>query len=222
MNKTNIVKLIFFFVVIALIALVGLFLTPYLTELNNLEDAERLLQSIRELGIFGIVVFSAIQMLQVVIFVIPGEIIEVLAGMLYGPIGGFVVCMAGIAVGTTIIFSIAKKLGFTSTQALFKNSDHKILRFLQKNNRVELLLFILYFFPGLPKDMFTYFVPFTNVSLKKFLIITLIARIPSVISSTYVGAALLEGDIFIAVIIYAVIGLLAVIAYVYQRVHKLG
>ncbi len=222
MNKANTVKLIFFIIIIVILLIIGVILTPYLSELNNLDDAERLLDSIRELGVFGILVFSTIQMLQVVIFVIPGEIIEVLAGMLYGAIGGFVVCMIGIAIGTTIIFSLAKKLGLTSIQSLFKNSDHKLIKFLEKNNRVEIIIFILYFFPGLPKDMFTYFVPFTNVSLKKFLAITLVARIPSVISSTFVGAALLEGNIFIAVIIYAVIGLLAAVAYIYQRVHKLG
>ncbi len=222
MKRENIVKLIFFLTIMLLIGVIGVFLAPYLSELENVEDAEQLLIVIRELGVLGIFVFASIQMLQVIIFVIPGEIIEVLAGMLYGTFWGFIICMCGISVGTTVIFSLAKKLGFSSTQALFNKFDNRITGFLEKDNNLELLFFILFFFPGSPKDMFTYFAPFTSISLKRFLPITLVARIPSVLSSTFIGAQLLEGNVIIAAILYAVTGIVALAIYLYRRRHPSG
>lgn len=40
------------------------------------------------------------------------------------------------------------------------------------------LLFILYFIPGTPKDILTYFVGLTPIKLSEFLVISLIARFP--------------------------------------------
>ncbi len=217
MKKENLTKLIFFLIIMLLLGGLGVFLSPYISELNSLEDANRLIEPIRELGILGAFVFTTIQMMQVVIFVIPGEVIEVIAGILYGTFFGFILCMCGIALGTTIIFTLAKKLGFSATQALFNNSNNKITNFINNKNNLTIIIFILFFIPGTPKDMITYFAPFTSVTLKKFLLITLIARVPSVLSSTFIGARLLEGDIFVGVVLYSITGLIALAVYLYTK-----
>ena len=67
---------------------------------------------------------------------------------------------------------------------------HLSLKFMQSSRRLDLLVFILFLIPGSPKDILTYFVGLTPMKLSRFLVLSSIARIPSVISSTVGGAAL--------------------------------
>lgn len=64
------------------------------------------------------------------------------------------------------------------------------LLFLKKEKNLELIIFIIFFIPGTPKDLLTYIAPFTRIKLKTFLLLTTFARIPSVITSTIGGNAL--------------------------------
>ncbi len=220
MKKANITKLIFFLIIMLLLGVLGVFLSPYLSEVNSLEDANSLIEPIHEMGFLGVLVFITIQMLQVVIFVIPGEVIEVVGGILYGTVIGFIVCMCGIALGTAVIFLLAKKLGFSATQALFNNKNNKFTAFINSESNLAIIIFILFFIPGTPKDMLTYFAPFTSITLKRFLIVTLIARVPSVLSSTFIGARLLEGDVMVAVILYSATGLVALTVFIITKYKK--
>ena len=60
--------------------------------------------------------------------------------------------------------------------------------YVQDTPRTKLLLFLLYFIPGAPKDLLTYFVPLTGLKLPAFWVLTTVARIPSIITSTMCGA----------------------------------
>ena len=53
------------------------------------------------------------------------------------------------------------------------------------------LTFVLMTIPGTPKDLLTYFVGLTDMKLGTFLLISLVGRLPSVLSST-VGGHLLD------------------------------
>ena len=72
------------------------------------------------------------------------------------------------------------------------------------------MLFILFFIPGTPKDLLTYIVPLTDISLKDFLVITLFARIPSVVSSTYGGDAFADKNFIMLAIVYSAIAVFSI------------
>lgn len=146
---------------------------------------------IESAGFFGVFVLLFVQILQVVIAVIPGEVVEVLAGVLYGTLIGYVICEVGMLIGTIVIFFGVKKIG----QSKIDNNE-KFSKFAILNNAqsLEILTFIMFFIPGTPKDLLTYFMPFTKIEPKKFFAIVAIARTPSIISSTYAGSSLGEGD----------------------------
>jgi uncharacterized membrane protein YdjX (TVP38/TMEM64 family) len=78
-------------------------------------------------------------------------------------------------------------------------------RFVNNEKKLRAITFLLYFIPGTPKDLLSYVIPLTKMKLKDFLIISTIARIPSVLSSTFAGAAFGKGDIIKMIIIYAAI-----------------
>ena len=83
------------------------------------------------------------------------------------------------------------------------------------------LIFLLFFIPGTPKDLLTYFVGLTDIRLQTFLILSMVARIPSVVSSTFGGHLLGEERYLGAVILYGITGLLSLLGMVgYQRYLK--
>ena len=77
------------------------------------------------------------------------------------------------------------------------------------------------FIPGTPKDLLSYFAGLTDIKMGRWLLITTVARIPSVITSTVGGNAVGEQNYLFAILVFA--GTLAVSALgllIYQRISK--
>ena len=91
----------------------------------------------------------------------------------------------------------------------------------ENNKKRNYLIFFLFFIPGTPKDLLTYFVGLTDIKLGSFLIISLIARIPSVLSSTFGGHLLGVGKYWDAILLYAITGAVSLIGLmVYNKIIK--
>ena len=66
-----------------------------------------------------------------------------------------------------------------------------------------MVMFIMFFVPGLPKDILVYIAGLLPIKASRFLTISSLARFPSVISSTLAGANLIMGNWKFGVILYA-------------------
>ncbi|MBQ8912013.1 MAG: VTT domain-containing protein, partial [Clostridia bacterium] len=143
---------------------------------------------------------------QVVVALIPGEPVEILAGYLCGTLGGLVVCLLGIAIGTAIIYGLVMRLGKGLVLRVGSSKAYERLGFLHKSTARDSLLFLLFFIPGTPKDFLTYFAPLLQIGRCRLLLIVTVARIPSVVSSTYLGATLSSGDLKFSVLLFVLIG----------------
>ena len=92
------------------------------------------------------------------------------------------------------------------------------MRFLQDREKRNRLLFIFYLVPGTPKDTMTYFAGLTDMNMIEFMIISSIARIPAIVSSTICGAYLGANNFKVAAIVFAVSALLSIPgAMVYKK-----
>ena len=93
------------------------------------------------------------------------------------------------------------------------------LKFVKNNinnpSRLQKIAFILFFMPGTPKDLFTYFFGLTPMKYTEFIIISMLARIPSVISSTIGGNLIAGGKYIAAVILFIVTGVLSVCGWLW-------
>lgn len=153
-------------------------------------------------GIWGILVFLALQVLQVVVAVLPGEPVELMAGALFGPIGGLLICLAGVLLGSCFIYAFMKMLGAKAVPVEALRKYHM----LQDEGRARRALYLLFFLPGTPKDMLTYAGPFFPIRASEFFFISTLARIPSIITSTIAGSSLMEGQIWLPIVIFVVMG----------------
>lgn len=160
-------------------------------------------------GFSGILKFVGIVALQVIFAIIPGEPIELGAGYAFGTVEGTILCLIGDAIGTSIIFLFTKLLGIRLVKTLVGKEKLPSLRFIKNSKNRNTLIFLLFFIPGTPKDVFTYVVGLTPTKLTSFLILTSFARIPSVLTSTITGNALGVQDYRTALLVYAVTGIIS-------------
>ncbi|MCF2556143.1 MAG: TVP38/TMEM64 family protein [Bacteroidales bacterium] len=188
---------------------------PYVRRLSDPETQRFIQNWIGERGLWGIFILLGLQVLQVIIAFIPGEPMELLAGALCGALGGTVLCLTGTVLASACIFALSRRygrrllalLGFGEKQV----AQWKWLQRDEQSEKADLVIFLVFLIPGTPKDMLTYVVGMTRVSLKRFLWLSTLARVPSVLSSTLIGSSVIQGEGETALILMLVTGLLGIL-----------
>ena len=221
MNKrTKIFKIILLIAVIAIMIGVTIYLIPLISELNTAEGQEAFKEKISSSGFLGILMLFGLQFAQIFLFIIPGEPIEILAGICYGEIWGTVFIMISSMLITAFIYLLVHKLGrkfiydFVSKEKIEKIEKSKIF---QNPKTIRFIIFILFFIPGTPKDLLTYIAALLPIRPLEFIVISSLARFPSVVSSTWAGASLLEGNWEFSLMIYGATFAIVAIAVLIMR-----
>lgn len=221
MDSANIFKfagLIAFFAVMVIIVVL---VWPYIGGLFEPGGLERMLHDIREAGAVGFLLVLAIQFLQIVVAFIPGEVVQVAAGMIYGPWVGALIIWLGCVVSSAFIFLLVNKLGAPFVRAMVPEKYMGKFREWETSEKFNVIVFILFLIPGLPKDVFTYITPLTHMSMRNFVLISNFARIPGIVLSTYAASGLVSGNIAESVVIFAATAAIAIVALVvYSRMTK--
>lgn len=207
---------------LTVVALLALGLTVFVWRWLASFSQEDFRDYIQSFGVLGWLVLLGIQVLQVFIALIPGELVESAAGFAFGPLTGTLICYLGIAIATVSVFLLTRKIGIKLVEVFVSREKINQLRFLNTEAKRNTLFFLLFFIPGTPKDLFTYFAGLTDIKLGTFLAISLVARIPSVLSSTFGGHMLGEGKYTGAILLYGITGLVSVLGMLlYRRIlHK--
>lgn len=195
---------------IALILLLAGFLTLFVSQWLTSFSQDDFREYIRSFGALSWLVLLALQFLQVFIALIPGEILESAAGYAFGPVSGTLICYAGIAGASALIFLLTRKYGVRLVEVFISREKLLELRFLNTAQKRNWLIFLLFFIPGTPKDLFTYFAGLTRIRFAEFLAISLVARIPSVLTSTIGGHMLGSENYRGAVLLYSITGIVSI------------
>lgn len=155
---------------------------------------------LEEQGIFSRLYMVGIIFLQIVIAFIPGEIFEIGAGYAFGFWEGTFLCMLGSMAASGVVVWLVRRFGLRLVNVFFSTEKLQSVRFLQDRSKLTLWTFIAFFIPGTPKDIMTYMIGFTDMKISVFMLVSTIARIPSIITSTFSGHALGSEDYTLAVI----------------------
>lgn len=202
---------------LTVVALLALGLTVFVWRWLASFSQEDFRDYIQSFGVLGWLVLLGIQVLQVFIALIPGELVESAAGFAFGPLVGTLICYLGIAIATVSVFLLTRKIGIKLVEVFVSREKINQLRFLNTEAKRNTLFFLLFFIPGTPKDLFSYFAGLTDIKLGTFLAISLVARIPSVLSSTFGGHMLGEGKYTGAILLYGITGLVSVLGMLLYR-----
>ena len=206
--------LIAFFVLMAVVCVA---IAPLILELTEPGGVERVVQDVRNAGPGGVLILLGMQFLQVVVAFIPGEVVQVAAGMMYGPWGGAAVVLVGCVISSAFIFLIVHKLGAPFVRAMIPEKWMGKLEDFEETDKLDVMVFVLFLIPGLPKDVFTYLVPLTDMSMRNFLVLSTVGRIPGILMSTLAADGLMEGDIMRSVLLFLVAAGIAALAIVFHE-----
>lgn len=216
-NKRR-VQIISVCVLLGVLVLATIACIPLIKSLRSEEGLEALRETLEEnySGGMVMVIFVALQALQVVIAIVPP--VQVVGGMLFGWFLGFVLSFAGTLLGTLVIFVLVKKFGRPLVEAFV---DEKLIhkyKFLQDEQKLTRILMILYLIPGIvPKDVISYLVPLTPVKKRDFFMYVMPCRIPAILMSTVFGTNAVSGNFKTAAVILAVIIVMGIIGFIFKE-----
>lgn len=190
------------FRVIALLLLVGGIaffswrLMPQVTHLfKNPEQFRNLLLGF---GDWSLAVFVGMQILQVLAAPLPGELIQIAGGYVFGVFTGTLLSLLGILLGSLMAFFMARWLGYPLLQALISKEKLEHFHELLNSNRAEVIVFILFLVPGAPKDIMTFVAGATPIPSGHFFLAAILGRFPGIMVSALIGAQLEKQQYFLA------------------------
>lgn len=193
-------------ITIVLIAVVLLFFTIVGWQvlkpmIDMAKEPQRFRAFMESKGLFGLLIFFAANVMQVVIAVIPGGPFEIAAGYAYGTLGGTLLCDVSMTVGSLIAFLLGRKFGKKIMKLFFSEKEIDSMNFLTTTPKSEKIIFLFFLIPGTPKDLLSYAVGLTDMPIMLWIVLTATARFPSILLSAMSGSALGTGkyEIFAAV-----------------------
>ena len=224
LKKTTIFKIILAIIALAICIAVIIYLFPIVKNLSTQEGQLEFKEKIDNLGFLGLLMLFGIQFAQIFLIVIPGEPIEILAGMCYGGIGGTIFITVSVAILTTLILFMVRKLGrkfvydFCNKDQIEKIENSKLMK---NTEKIEFIMLILFLIPGTPKDLLVYIGGLLPIKPLRFILISTFARLPSVVSSTFAGENIAAGDWTFSIIIYvATFIIIGLIIFIVNKFDK--
>ncbi len=204
--------------VLCILAVIGAIL---LRDYFSTENIGKLQDFVSEHWLVGTLVFIGICMVQVIIAFIPGEAVEIAAGVIFGSWWGTLLCLVGITLGSCIVILLVRKFGRKFVESLYPREKIDSLPILHDPKKRNVTIFFLFLIPGTPKDLITYIIGLTEVSIPMYILLTTVARIPSILMSTFGGDAFGDGKILKAIIVFGATALISGVGYLaYLMIQK--
>ena len=166
----------------------------------------------------SILVFILLQIVQIVVAILPGQVLQFVAGYVYGFGFGIFWSMVGIMLGTIITFYLAKLLGKDAMHIIF--GEERITKFVNilNSKKAYTVIFVIFLIPGIPKDLISYAAGISEIGIKPLLVLSLVGRFPALVATIAMSRLLYNGSyIALGIFIFAIIVLF--ILGIWKRRH---
>lgn len=179
-------------------------------------DPEVIKDIILSAGILGPFVYLLMQVTQVIIAPLPGSVMAMAAGYIYGTGWATLLTMLGSTIGFWVLFIIAKRFG---RPLATKFVDHKKLDVYEKavTAKGNIFLYAAFLIPVLPDPLVGFAAGLTPLSMKKLLIIAVIARLPGVFIAAYIGSQAAAANYTVVGVLLGVVVILCVLLAVFKK-----
>lgn len=215
-KKIRFIKQISTIIIIIIFVILTIKFYPFIYSLKDEANRKVFEQNIKNMGVKGVVILTALQVSQVVLAILPGQPIEIVAGMAYGIVLGTTICTIGIFIGTAIVFYLVRALGksfallFIKEESLEKVENMKLFK---DQKKLKFFLFFMFFVPIFPKDMFVYMGGLTKLKPKDFITLATVSRIPGQLLGVYVGASISGGSYIMPIIVLTLVLIASIVLY---------
>lgn len=194
---------------------------------QHVRDAVRFFSSrtrvsayVSSFGPYAPLSFIGVQILQVLIAPIPGELTGFIGGYLFGTEWGFIYSTLGLTTGSWVAFLISRRFGMPFVRKFVGKDVMEKFDYVMEHQGA-FFSFIFFLLPGLPKDYFCYLLGLSPMHVVTFMIISTVGRVPGTLLLTMQGQALRSED-YRAFFVVLGLGLfLIVLTLIYRdRVEK--
>lgn len=161
--------------VLALLVAGGMVLFDY--SVGTVLDPLTVRAAVEQFGIFAPVAFIGLQVLQVVFAPIPGHVLALTGGYVFGPVIGTIYSLVGATIGSAIAFWVSRRFGRPAVERLVHPDRLSTFDgFLEDHGR--LAVFLVFLIPGLPDDALCFVCGLTPVPLRELVVLSFLGRIP--------------------------------------------
>lgn len=223
-SKVKMIKLIALILIIAILSIATVYMIPIMKKINTSEGQIAFKEKIQSSGTVGVLILFGLELAQVILAILPGEPIEILAGICYGPVWGTAFLMISVFIVTCLIYFLVKKFGrnfiyeFFPKEKVDKLENSKLLK---DEKKIELVMIILFLIPGTPKDLLVYIGALLPMKSSRFIAISTLLRFPSIISSTIAGDNILGGKWQVIILAYVITFLITfIVIFIINKLDK--
>src|SRR6056297_951785 len=167
------------------------FLDPLLNLYDTLTNRKAVESLIEAWGAAAPLGFMLLQVLQVILAPVPGEISGFVGGYLFGAGWGFLYSSIALTFGSMINFWIGRFLGYRLIRKWVPASElERMDVFLNRQGIILVLVFFI--FPGFPKDYLSLFLGGTAMPFALFVLLAGFGRMPGTLLLSLQGGLLFE------------------------------
>lgn len=161
--------------------------------------------------------YIAAQMMQIIICIIPGQWLQITAGLVWGFWLGYLYSIIGAVVGSIITYYLAKWLGKDAMHLFF--GEDKVQEYVKRLNskKALIIVFLIFLIPGVPKDLCNYLAGISEMKIKPFLIVSLIGRSPGMMGSLLIGKQLSTGSWTGAIVVAVIFIILFIVGIIFRK-----
>lgn len=210
--------------VILVVALIGGYIIWDVTQKGPLTEffsnTDELRAWVEKQGVLGPLAFILLQFIQTVVAPIPGNVVGMLGGYLFG-LWGILWSLIGSALGFWAVFALSRHFGRPLVEKIVKKESLEKFDFVF-DKRGPFILFMIFLIPGLPDDVVCYIAGLTEIPIRNLMAMVIIGRLPAVVGNNLIGAGLGDGNYMMVIIFTVVIAILLALIYTQQeRIFKL-
>lgn len=214
-NLSAIINLILLLIfIVAIPVYIWVFHRDFIRDIDSIEEVVALLDANKTAAIL---IYLGLQIMQIIVSVLPGQVFQVAAGYYFGFFMGLVYSLIGAAIGTTITYFVAKWLGSNAIEVLFgKEKIDKIVKMLN-SSRAYNVVFLLYLIPGIPKDLVGYAAGISSINFRILLVLSIIGRTFGMSGSLLFGYLYAQKEYTLMYIVAAVAVIIFLICIIYRK-----
>ncbi|WP_068785710.1 TVP38/TMEM64 family protein [Paenibacillus phocaensis] len=213
LSKKTVVTLL---LALTLILCIGLLIYYSSALIEIMSSMDNFSAYIRSTGHWGPVMFILFQILQIVVAPIPGEVVQIAGGYIYGVTLGSLYTTIGLILGSAMAFYFTRFIGRDSISKILQKKKYKWMAFIHDEKKFSVFLFLFFVIPGLPKDLLVFVAALTSMSSFRFFLILIVGRLPWIIASAAVGSTIQMQQYSIAIIISVIAVIGFVLGYIYK------
>ncbi len=201
-KKTGLIKIIIAVVVIGL----GIFLANYFGLLEFLSNVPAMQAWFNSLGIWGYLAYILLYTV-IAIFMIPGSMLTIAGGIVFGSIIGGVLSMIAGTTGATAAFIVARYIARGTIEDKFKDNKFfkKIDAGVKENGTSFLILTRLV--PVFPYNVQNYAYGCTSMNLLTYVVISFITMMPGSFIYAYMAGEIVQNGVSVTLLVqFAIAG----------------